>query len=86
MGGVVSIRPRSYEAKPVRLFVSGLEIQTSGTLDGFIDFAVIESNGKSATYLITCEDARRIIAGLNSVISDIQTNCLFDRDPLLAPL
>lgn len=49
MGGIVSIRPRSYEAKAVRLFASGLEIQTSGTLDGFIDFAVIESDGKSAT-------------------------------------
>jgi hypothetical protein len=65
------------------VLASGLEIHVAGTLDGFLDFAVIESDGRSCTYSLTCDDARLVAAALISGANDVQANCLFDRDPLL---
>ena len=76
-------KPRTYEAKCFKVFGSGFEFQVAGTLDGFLDLAVIQSDGSHLTYNITCNDARALAAALNSGASDVQENCLFDRDPLL---
>jgi hypothetical protein len=57
----------------------------SGTLDGYLDFCITAGDGSHLTYLLTRDDAHRIIAGLHAVVDDIQANCLFDRDPLLEP-
>ena len=80
---VVPLRPRSYVAKLHRVAVAGLEFHIAGTLDGFLDFAIIESSGRSATYNITCNGAQRLAAVLTMTVADVQANCLFDRDPLL---
>lgn len=80
---VVPFQRCGYEAKLVRFQASGFEFHIAGTLDGFIDLAIVRSDGSHLTYIITCDDARRLIAGLNTVVDDIQRNCLFDRDPFL---
>src|SRR5690348_14598105 len=80
---VIQFRPRTYEARPFTVLASGLQFLISGTLDGFLDFAVVQGNGASLTYSITCDDARMIAASLISAAQDVQANCLFDRDSLL---
>ena len=80
---VIALHPKSYSAKLHVLHVSGFDIHIAGTLDGLVDLAIITSNGKSRTYNLTCDDARALIAALHSAVSDVQQNCLFDRDPLL---
>jgi hypothetical protein len=85
MNGVVPFKRRSYEAKQVEVFASGMTVIAAGTLDGFMDFVVQASDGTRLGHQITRDDARSIIAGLNAVVADITTNCLFDRDPLLMP-
>lgn len=75
---VIPFMPKSYDAKLSVVHLSGHELHIAGTLDGFIDFAI---GGK--TYSFTCDDARTLIAALHATVGDIQTNCLFDRDPLL---
>lgn len=62
-----------------------MTVTTAGTLDGYIDFVVQASDGKYLIHQITRDDARAIISALHTVIQDITDNCLFDRDPLLAP-
>jgi hypothetical protein len=76
-------RAPSYEAKLQVFLADGLEFHVAGTLDGYIDFAVVTSDGASLTYSLSCDGSRQIIAALHLVIDDIQANCLFDRDPLL---
>ncbi len=80
---VVPFARKSYEAKLITFHASGFEFHLGGTLDGFVDLAVICSNGEARTYTISCDDARVLIASLNTVVKDIQDNCLFDRDHLL---
>lgn len=83
MGQVTPFQRRSYKAQTQTVRASGLEFWISGTLDGFLDFCVIDSSGAHLTYNITCDDARRLAAALNSAVHDVQTNCLFDADRLL---
>jgi hypothetical protein len=81
VNNIVALKPRSYEAKLQRLNIGGVSVHIAGTLDGFIDFAI-----GPRTYTMTRDDARSLIAALHTTIGDIQANCLFDRDPLLAPV
>lgn len=76
---------RSYEAKLVVVHASGMTLKVAGTLDGYLDFLVQANDGRHLTHQITRDDARSIIAALHTVVDDITTNCLFDRDPLLMP-
>lgn len=76
MAEIVSLPPRTYTAKAFH----AAGFQMSGTLDGFIDFAA--SRG---TWPLTLDEARALIAALNGAISDVQANCLYDRDALLEP-
>lgn len=82
---VVTLRPakKTYSAKPFKVFGSGLEFHMSGTLDGFIDFAIIEADGKSRTYIITPVDARLLAVNLAATADDVDKNCLYDNDALL---
>jgi hypothetical protein len=83
MNNIVQMRRKSYEAEAFRVFASGLEFRMSGTLDGGIDFCIIESSGDHRTYNIDCDEARVLADKLNAAASDVQKNCLFDSDPLL---
>jgi hypothetical protein len=85
MTGVIQFKRRSYEAKQVDVFASGMTVIAAGTLDGFLDFVVQAKDGNRIIYQITRDDARSIIAALHAVVDDITANCLFDRDPLLMP-
>lgn len=66
----------TYEAKLFR----AANFKAAGTLDGFIDFATPESG----TYPLTLNEARAIVAALNSAIADVRVGCLYERDALLA--
>lgn len=85
MPQVIQFKRRSYEAKQQEVFASGMTVVTAGTLDGYVDFVVGATDGNRIIHQITRDDARAIIAALNTVANDIDANCLFDRDPLLAP-
>lgn len=73
----------TYNAKQETIEASGYEIKIAGTLDGYIDFCITCSDGSHLTYRLTRDNAVMIIAGLQSVINDINKNCLFERDQLL---
>jgi hypothetical protein len=82
VGKVVQLRP-DYSAKAVHFKTDdGYTVRMSGTLEGALDFCIETASG-SLTYVLTPDDAHRIITGLHAVCSDIQENCLFDRDPRL---
>lgn len=85
MSTVIPFRLHSYEAKGQVVIASGFTLGMAGTLDGWIDFAISQSDGSHLTYQITRDNARAIIAALHAVVDDITANCLFDRDPLLMP-
>jgi hypothetical protein len=85
MAEVIQFNRRSYSAKLLVLEASALRFTISGTLCGHLDFCIQESNGQSGTYTLTSADACRLIAALHAVVGDIQTHCLFERDPLLMP-
>jgi hypothetical protein len=85
MADIISFRRPTYIAALKHVAASGLQFSMAGTLDGFIDFCITESDGRHATYQITCDDARNLIASIHAVVSDIQKNCLFGADPLLVP-
>ena len=78
---VIPFQRKSYEAKRFDAPVGCAKFEIAGTLDGFIDFA-LPSRG---TYQLTLDEARAIVAALNSAIDDVKANCLYDRDPLLEP-
>jgi hypothetical protein len=82
MGDVFELR-RTYRARLETVDASGLTIKIAGTLDGCIDFAVIEGDGASRTYSILPNEAANLATALSRVVSDIKTNCLYDRDILL---
>lgn len=77
---------RTYIAKQFEVAVGELSEQArdgfkiSGTLDGYIDFAVTR-----ATYQLSLDEARALAAALNGAIRDVTANCLYDHDVLLAP-
>jgi hypothetical protein len=75
LGEVLAFRCRTYSAKAFR----ACDFQLSGTLDGYIDFAVPERG----TYVLSLDEARALIAALNSAVEDVRANCLYDRDALL---
>jgi hypothetical protein len=82
MGDVVKLRPE-YSAKAVHFKTDdGYIVRMSGTLEGALDFCIETASGP-LTYVLTPDDAHRIIAGLYAVCADIRENCLFDRDPRL---
>ena len=83
MTAVIPFGRPSYCAKLCVETLSGLDVRIAGTLDGYIDLAIRPVSTPNITYSLSCDDARQLIAMLHSVISDIQGNCLFDRDPLL---
>ena len=83
MTTVISFPAKTYSAKLVELACSGLSIKIAGTLDGYIDFALTEAEGSHRTYSFTRDDARQIIAGLHTIVADIERNCLFEHDALL---
>ena len=82
---VVQMPAKTYNAKLQTLILSGLEVKIAGTLDGFIDLAVLPIHGISRTYSLTQGDALLLISALHAVVDDIAKNCLFDRDALLEP-
>lgn len=82
MSNIIPLR-QSYDAKLFTVPASGLLFKIAGTLDGFVDLAIIETSGRSATYSVTIDEARLLADRLLNVAKDIQSNCLFDRDSLL---
>ena len=86
---VIQFGRQTYVAKLTHLALGAPTRATfsmAGTLDGYVDFAIAGKQGEFlGTYQLSCDEARQLIAALNSVVTDIQTNCLYDRDPLLLP-
>lgn len=83
MMNVYQIKQKTYTAKPTKFSASGFGITIAGTLDGYIDLAITQSDGESLTYNMSCDDIRLLVAGLNTTIEDIRKNCLYDKDALL---
>ena len=87
--GVVQLasrKPDTYAAKAFHWASESLRMQTSGTLDGFIDLALFNASGRHVgTHILTCGEARAFAAKLLGAADDVQANCLFDRDRLLVP-
>ena len=73
---VVQFPARTYTA---RLFMA-CEFKVSGTLDGYIDFAV--PNGK--TFPLSPDEVVMLVTALNGALEDVRANCLYDRDVFLA--
>lgn len=82
---VLPFQRRSYEAKAFRWVSDSMDAVLSGTLDGFIDFALSSGMPRvgMGTHTLTCDEARALAAALLSAAEDVQACCLFDRDPLL---
>ena len=76
---IVSLERKTYTAKQFSVCINGNTFLISGTLDGFIDFAL----PKGGTYQLTLDEARILVASLNSAVEDVFKNCLYDRDALL---
>jgi hypothetical protein len=56
----------------------------SGTLDGYIDFAIFFQTGHVRTQQINPDEALDLASRLLSAANDVHKNCLFDRDALLS--
>ncbi len=79
---LVTMPARTFTAKQ---FESQWEIKLfrlSGTLDGFIDFAVPEAG----TYPLSLDEAKSLISALSEAVADVQANCLYEHDVLLEKL
>lgn len=76
----------TYAAKLQVIRTDGLEFKIAGTLDGYLDFCAITSDGAHRTLSLSRDGARALIASIHAVLSDIDRNCMFDRDALLEPL
>lgn len=76
---VISMKPKTYRAQLFEMAGSGVNIKIAGTLDGFLDFALVGDK----TYILTCEEAKRLADLLIAAIADVKTNCLYDNDVLL---
>lgn len=71
---------RTYTAQPFFAESSCGAFQMSGTIEGLIDLAVPQGN----TYQLSIVEARILAAALLSAASDVELNCLKDKDPILA--
>lgn len=79
MSNLIEMPPHTYSAKLVEVQCGVSTFKLAGTLDGYIDFAT-----PSGTYVMSLEEAAKLSAALNIVVSDVEKHCLYDRDPLLA--
>lgn len=81
MADVIPIRKNTYSAKLFEVLFDDLKpFKVAGTLDGFVDFATPMGG---PTYPLSLDEARQLVAALNSAIHDVETNCLYERDALL---
>jgi hypothetical protein len=80
---VIAFPSNTYTARLEAFVASGLDVRIAGTLDGFIDLAIIPADRPGLTYSLTCDDALLLIAALYSVVGDVREHCLYDRDPRL---
>lgn len=69
---------RTYKAKSFDVAWETKTLTIAGTLDGFIDLAT--PNG---TYPLSIAEASSLATALRDSVSDVETNCLHDRDALL---
>jgi len=81
---VTPFKKKTYAAQGFDVKTMGVDFLMSGTLDGFVDFCVIPNKGRYRTYTITKNEAIKLISSLNGVVNDINKNCLYDNDCLLA--
>jgi hypothetical protein len=81
-GKVLEFRS-TYRAALKEILASGFQFKIAGTLDGFVDLAVTESDGSHRTYNISSSEARQLADALLFVVEDIGKNCLYDRDALI---
>lgn len=72
---VLQMPQRTFTAK---LFEAGA-FKVAGTLDGFIDLAT--PNG---TYPLSLEEVTALSEALKRAAADVEANCIYDRDSLLA--
>lgn len=75
-----AVAPKPQQTYVAKLFAAA-GFQMSGTLDGFIDFAAPRPGG--LTHQLTLHQARALASNLLSAVSDVEKNCLYDRDTLL---
>jgi hypothetical protein len=80
MSNVLRMPHRTFKAKLFEVSCEDASFKVAGTLDGFIDLAT--PNG---TYVLSLEEVRALISALNSTITDVQSNCLYDADSRLMP-
>ena len=72
---------RTYTAKRFSVTNPAGEFLASGTLDGFVDFAMPRPGG--STYPLTTTEARSIATALLSAVDDVDAHCLRDLDAYL---
>lgn len=76
---VVAMPPRTFRAKAFEVSWENASFKVSGTLDGFVDFAV----PGGGTYPLSPDEARSLAIALNGSARDVEANCLHDKDALL---
>ena len=81
MAKLLNMPPPTFTAKLFEVPWETAHFAVAGTLDGFIDLAVPQGG----TYQLSLEVARNLAEALTNSVADIQSNCLYDRDILLAP-
>lgn len=79
MGQLLEMPAKTYKAKLFEVLIGISSFKLAGTLDGFIDFAIPDVG----TYPLSLDEARLLVAALTGAISDIEANCLYERDCLL---
>lgn len=76
--------PRTYDAKLTEIRVGPLTIQVAGRLDGYIDIVFRDGKeGKHTAYIMSLDSTCRFIAALNTSVTDVRKNCLYDNDALI---
>lgn len=75
---VVQMPARTYVAKLFEAKWENAVFKVAGTLDGFLDFAA----PGGGTYPLTLEEAEGLVKALQSGISDVKANCLYEKDAI----
>jgi hypothetical protein len=79
MAKILQFPSRTYTANLVEVGYFSTSFKVAGTLDGFIDLATPDG-----TWPLTLVEAKELSLALAAVATDVEKNCLYDRDVLLA--
>jgi hypothetical protein len=80
MDNILPMPPRTYVAREFCCKWESKTFKISGTLDGFIDFAVPDMG----TFPLSPTEARAMANALLGAVEDVEKRCLYDADSLIA--